>query len=176
MAELQGLGDGAGVMRVYIANRPPFTFIEQNNSIAPLQQSEIYAVGQACGNGWRKVFNVYAKLMYALSPQRAIGMQAAEFASWQAYRDQRLLQKNSATALLFSPSAPDFSDPDVIHLVAGRTFASSLNLPPTLVWLDKEFAIDRDNKLIVCPYFDYRQLSNSKIILLIELITQLDLE
>ena len=176
MTELQGLGDGAGVIRVYIANRPSFTFSQQNNCIAPLQQGEINAVGQACGNGWRKVFNVYAKLIYALSSQGVMDLTQHKFASWQAYRDKRLLQQGSATALLFGPSGPDFSCNKTVHIVAGRTYANSLNLPPGLVWLDREFAIDKHNKLIVCPYFDYRQLSNSKIIHLIELIAQLGLE
>jgi hypothetical protein len=41
------------------------------------------------------------------------------------------------------------------------------------VWLDDEFAIDKEHNLIVCPYFDYRQLSNNKIIRSIAIINRL---
>jgi hypothetical protein len=39
--------------------------------------------------------------------------------------------------------------------------------------LDNDFAINRSLKIIVCPYFDYRQLSNIKIERLAELIVSL---
>ena len=168
-----GLGEPHAQIRVYIANRPTFNFALGQNNVIALQQGEIAAVGQACGNGWRKVFNVYAKLMFALSGELAIAMQPHEFVDWQAYRDQRLLQVNSNTALLFSPYQTAELQSDVFHIVMGKAYANSLNLPASLQWLDKEFAIDLSHRLIVCPYFDYRQLSNAKIIRLVELIYQL---
>jgi hypothetical protein len=39
-----------------------------------------------------------------------------------------------------------------------------------LVRLDNDFVIWPTKKLIICPYFDYRQLSNVKIERLVELI------
>ena len=54
-----------------------------------------------------------------------------------------------------------------MHIICGKGYAKALinsgKLIVDLVWLDDEFAIDSENKLIVCPYFDYRQLSNIKI-------------
>lgn len=49
----------------------------------------------------------------------------------------------------------------------GRTYARALvnsgRLDVPLTWLDHEFAINAASRVIVCPYFDYRQLSNLKI-------------
>jgi len=42
-------------------------------------------------------------------------------------------------------------------------------LPP-LVWLDSSFAINKEQRVIVAPYPDYRQLSNEKIAGLVELM------
>jgi hypothetical protein len=61
----------------------------------------------------------------------------------------------------------------VVHIIMGKTYAKSLTLPHLLTWLDHEFAINIHNKLVVCPYFDYRQLSNIKLMRLVKLIKQL---
>ena len=55
---------------------------------------------------------------------------------------------------------------NTIHLIAGRTHAKQLiqqGLGCQLHWLNEEFAIDPSSKVLVTPYFDYRQLSNEKI-------------
>ncbi|TLU61040.1 hypothetical protein FE810_16030 [Thalassotalea litorea] len=171
-----GLGDPHASLQVYIANVPQHDDLSELSQVKPLRNSEIEMIGNACGNGWRKVFNVYAKFVYALA-----GMQGApnefsgiskDFSSWQQYRDQQLLQCQSQTVLLFSK--PDFDlYPDAsIRIVMGRTYAKTLAIP-NLVWLNEEFAISESQNLIVCPYFDYRQLSNIKIIYLCDLIKKL---
>lgn len=159
-----GLGDANAPFKVYIGNRPDYADFTLSQSVVPLAIQDISAIGQACGNGWRKVFNVYAKLAFALSPTWS----GQRYERWQQLRDQSLLQAQSRLSLLFS--APVFSADQTFHLVMGKHYALSLNLPSTLVWLDHEFAYDSENNLIVCPYFDYRQLSNQKIIRLVELI------
>ncbi|WP_342804913.1 hypothetical protein [Alteromonas sp. M12] len=166
--EINGLGDENADVNVYIQNRPTFGFEHNQRAVYPLKKGEIYALGQACGNGWRKVFNVYAKLLYAL-PNKCFEFNNA-YASWQQYRDEELLQSRSKTALWFSP--PKFQQTNKLHIVMGRTYAKSLSLPNTLEWINPEFAIDLHRRLIVCPYFDYRQLSNSKIIFLVDLIAE----
>ena len=139
-----------------------------------LSQGELSTIGQQCGNGWRKVFNVYSKLLFALDPQLFEFQQQAS--TWQTYRDQHLLQRSSATALLFTPPILTTSE-NTIHIIMGRTYAkqlvntNQLNVP--LTWLDNEFAINEQHRVIVCPYFDYRQLSNIKIARLAVLIKQL---
>jgi hypothetical protein len=169
-----GLGDPYAQFKVYIANRPNFAEYATLDWVNPLFSGNIYTIGQACGNGWRKVFNVYAKLIFALNVENTVSLQNSQ--NWQSYRDHALLQNGSNTSLLFSePLVAEVTNKNshVVHLVMGKTYAKSLHLRPSLKWLDHEFAIDKHNKLLVCPYFDYRQLSNIKIIRLVELIKQL---
>lgn len=171
---LSGLGEPHAQFNVYIANRPNFAEYANLEKMHPLSLGEIHAIGQACGNGWRKVFNVYAKLVFALNTEQIVSLQ--DTPNWQSFRDCVLLQKSSNTSLLFStPQVTELKDENssVVHIVMGKTYAKSLDLPLSLKWLDHEFAINIDYKLLVCPYFDYRQLSNIKIIRLIELIKQL---
>jgi len=76
---------------------------------------------------WRKVFNVYAKLLYALDIE-LFGF-AIHAPSWQKYRDGFLLQKASRTALLFNAPSFDYKMNEVkaiIHLIIARTYAKSL--------------------------------------------------
>lgn len=168
-----GLGCRDFNFAVYIANRPPLHEYQALDQLTALCSGEIAAIGQQYGNGWRKVFNVYAKLLYALEPQQFLYRDNAP--TWQKFRDQHLLQPNSNTALLFSP--PQFTNSTPIHLIIGRTYAKSLvnsgQLTVPLTWLDNEFAINHQHRLIVCPYFDYRQLSNIKIERLALMISQL---
>ncbi len=180
--KLVGIGDEDAYIKIYIANTPNFMFKHQSDGIYPLTKNEIYQCGQACGNGWRKVFNVYAKFIYALSlPQ----LNTQRFSSWQDYRDNALLQANSATALLYSPPAIvansdahtniDRRTNGDIHIVMGKTYGKSLSLPTSVTWVNHEFAINDQMRLIICPYFDYRQLSNIKILQLIDLVNEIHL-
>ena len=173
-ANQSGLGDPFAQFKVYIGNRPNFSDYPSVDHVNPLSTGEIHAIGQDCGNGWRKVFNVYAKLVFALNAEDLVSLQGAQ--SWQSYRDNSLLQDSCNTSLLFlAPQlvAVKNKSSHGIHIIMGKTYAKSLNLPQSLTWLDHEFAIDTCNKLLVCPYFDYRQLSNLKIIRLVTLIKQL---
>jgi hypothetical protein len=175
-----GLGTDDYQIAVYIANRPPIYEYQQLDQLTALTTGEIAYIGQHCGNGWRKVFNVYAKLLYALDKQQ---FNFASFApTWQQYRDEFLLQPHSKTSLLFS--APQLkpkahtAHQKAVHIIMGKTHAKSLlssgALDIELIWLDNEFAINRSHRVIVCPYFDYRQLSNVKIERLAELIKGLN--
>lgn len=169
-----GFGDSDFSFAVYIANKPNMLEYQSLTAVVPLVEGEINAINQSCGNGWRKVFNVYAKLLYALDKEHfAFSTQAL---TWQSYRDRYLLQLKNNTALLFS--APQLEpSKDIVHIICGKghakTLISSGKLEVNLVWLDEEFAIDSHNKLIVCPYFDYRQLSNIKIERLADLLRSL---
>lgn len=171
---LSGFGDADAVIRVYIANRPPMAEYAGLVTLQQLHSGEIALINQACGNGWRKVFNVYAKLLFALDAKQFTFAQQA--ASWQQYRDQHLLQASSQTALLFG--APQLQPSShSVHIITGRTYAKALldaGLPAQLNWLNSEFAVDKHNRLLVCPYFDYRQLNNEKLVYLAQLIKALD--
>jgi len=175
----RGFGCSKFTFAVYLANTPNMLEYQGIQSVNSLVTGEVNAIGQACGNGWRKVFNVYAKLLYALNPADFSFAQRAP--TWQKYRDEYLLQAGSETALLFSPPLCD-KQATTIHIICGRTYAKTLlssgQLQANLVWLDDEFAVDVTNRLIVCPYFDYRQLSNIKIerlsVILSELVNRVN--
>lgn len=174
-----GFGTDDYQIAVYIANRPPVYEYQQLNQLTALTTGEIAQIAQHCGNGWRKVFNVYAKLLYALD-QRQFHF-ASLAPTWQKFRDDFLLQAHSKTSLLFSVpvlgSQPQNAYPHIVHIIMGRTYAKSLlstkALDLELIWLNNEFAINRTQRVIVCPYFDYRQLSNVKIEYLAKLIKEI---
>ena len=170
-----GFGSEQFQLAVYIANRPNMSQYDKLENIHALSKGEIAAIGIECGNGWRKVFNVYAKLIFSLKPTPH--WLTASISTWQQFRDQKLLQKGSNLGLFFSP--PDLTlRTKAIHIICGRTYAkqllSSKQLNADLIWLDPEFAIDKQKRVIVCPYFDYRQLSNIKIEYLAQFIFELD--
>ena len=173
-----GLGCENFNFAVYIANRPNMTEYLGLSEMTALSTGEIQAIGQACGNGWRKVFNVYAKLLFALDKQDFAYSSLAP--DWQGYRDRHLLQAGSQTSLLFSPPRLRqklAANNNTLHIICGRTYAKQLlangDLVAQLHWIDDEFAIDRVNNLVVCPYFDYRQLSNIKIARLAVILREL---
>tara|TARA_R110002012_G_scaffold139686_2_gene297123 strand:+ start:151 stop:765 length:615 start_codon:yes stop_codon:yes gene_type:complete len=190
-----GLGVNYARINVYIANRPNYRDLSLLNTMHSLNTGDIEAINRQCGNGWRKVFNVYAKLVFAwrsVDPALHACLPGAHSASWQAYRDTVLLQQDSQTALLFSPPSPQQDLPyngngwadgastskihNAYHIIMGRTYAKSLveTTGLNLTWHGEEFAIDQSARTAVCPYFDYRQLSNIKIIRLVELLKLLN--
>ena len=169
-----GFGCANFSFAVYIENTPAMAAYKDLDNIKSMTTGEIQSIGLECGNGWRKVFNVYAKLLYALN--RSQFSFACLAPTWQRYRDRHLLQQGSGTALLFSPPQLE-TNGSTLHIICGKTYAKQLlasgKLDAKLVWLDDQFAIDAQSKLIVCPYFDYRQLSNIKIERLACLLTQM---
>ncbi|MFY8274889.1 DUF6942 family protein [Pseudoalteromonas sp. SSDWG2] len=163
-----GFGDEKATIRVYVKNRPRLIQYQQLDTVLPLNKHLIEQINSEAGNGWRKVFNVYAKWLFTLQP-KSLSLNCVQ--SWQQLRDECLLSAKSKTALLFSD--PDLSTA-ALHVIAGRQHAKELSgdssLGINLIWLNDEFAIDKENNVIVCPYFDYRQLSNVKIETLCQLI------
>lgn len=200
-----GLGDGQYLIAACIDKRPAFMHLEQLEGWQGMVDGEIAAIGNACGNGWRKVFNVYAKLLWAMAKDPVIAKalrpalsSVATFDRWQDYRDACLLRSDSGTALLFSE--PCFSEPtssgsvlsgagsvlkepgegaetQPLHIIMGRGYGKVLacqaEAPFSLEWLNDAFAIDRHRRVIVCPYFDYRQLSDARIDTLVGLVKSL---
>jgi hypothetical protein len=162
---LGGASDKSCDIALYIANRPMFDYYPALNYLQPLQQGEVAFIVAHTSNHWRKVFNVYAKFMVELKGEKACG------GSWQCYRDNTLLQSHGHELLLFSP--PDISTVETnrtVHIIAGKTYAQSLQLPFSLDWQDAYFAINKEHRVIVCPYLDYRQLSNERITRLVSYV------
>ena len=157
-----GLGDPAARMRVHCPNRPPLADYEHRDTLLPAASGELDALVAATGNHWRKIINLYAKLMHGLRP---------EYDRWQDERDNRLLQAGSGTALLFSkPVLPV----NALTLVMGKTHALDCGFSedriPDLVRVAEGIRVSPSQRLILTPYFDYRQLSNARLDDLITLI------
>lgn len=163
-----GLGPDNFSIALYIANRPELEDYLSLNCLRPMQPGEISYIAQETGNHWRKVFNVSAKFICQFLSDSTDEHELP--LSWQEYRDSILYQKHSSISLLFSP--PQFTTENVIHIVAGHTYARELGLN-NLIWLDDKFAINKSKQLIVCPYLDYRQLSNARIHQLSGLVSSL---
>lgn len=168
ISKIVGFGANNAPIKIYIANRPQLDDYPDLDELRGLAIGEITHITKNTSNHWRKVFNVYAKFLFAWHLLKARKNLPN---TWQEYREQELFQTHSQAALLFSK--PNFeSTPKSFHLIAGKTHAANLNLPP-LVWLDSYFAINESHKLIVTPYADYRQLSNERIARLVEIMQQL---
>ena len=165
---LFGVGDPHSGFRVYIGNIPIYGDLPGLDHVRPLNEGEIAAIGQQCGNGWRKVFNCYAKLVFAL--QSSLHSDIAHYGRWQDWRDNCLLQEDSHSVLLFNQPDIQRLPDDSIHLVMGKGWAERCQLMPYVHWVTPEFAISTEHRVVVCPYFDYRQLSNHKIVFLCDLL------
>ena len=163
-----GFGACNAAIKIYIANRPQLDDYPHFNELRGLALGEITHIAKNTSNHWRKVFNVYAKFLFdwhLLEGKKELAN------TWQEYREQELFQSHSQEALVFS--TPDFkSVVNSFHIIAGKTYATRLDLPP-LIWLDTHFAINKEHRLIVAPYPDYRLLSNERIKRLIELMREL---
>lgn len=159
-----GFGDAHYNLAIYIANRPPIDDYPKLNKLTPIKPAELSYIVSRCSNHWRKVFNVYAKFLHTLQITAADTHPAfcnRHIERWQDYRDRQLLQQECCEALLFSP--PNLLRENTVHIIAGKTYASDLSLDVDLQWLDSYFAVNREKRLIVSPYLDYRQLSNERI-------------
>ena len=155
-----GFGHRDFKLGIYVAHRPPIDHYPELAQMQSLVAGEIAHIVAHTSNHWRKLFNVLAKLVEALGWSD----------DWRHYRDHQLLQDGCRCALLFDAPQPA-DDSLTIHVIAGKTYAAELAIEAH--WLDSRFAIDRDTRLIVSPYPDYRQLSNQRIQQLAELIGEL---
>ncbi len=165
---LIGLGNPEAQLSVYIENIPPLGQYQNLKVCRPMQAGEIQMIAEQTGNHWRKIFNIYAKLIFELysMPEK----------SWQIFRERELLQQNSNQNLLFNLSSEAILKNITtknITIIMGKTYATKLGFSESCHWLSPDFAININKRLIICPYFDYRQLSNIKISKLCQLIKSL---
>jgi hypothetical protein len=156
-----GIGDEFYTLAVYIGNRPPIEEYQTREELIPAVEGELLRIGQETGNHWRKIFNIYAKLAFNLNSEG--------YLSWQSYRDGFLLTKNSRQVMLFDDKVVNKTQ-KCISIISGKGYAMTFLEASNFVWLDSEFAIDTSNRIIVTPYFDYRQLSDVKIEKLVRII------
>jgi len=171
-AQMIGIGDPGSGFVVYIGNRPPLGEYIERQGLIPAVEEELAVIGREAGNHWRKIINIYAKLGYMID--------AKGFSTWQAYREEYLLIKGSGQALLFDDRIEPLGSEEV-RLICGKAHAASLfansdlgsAVERSLQWIDGDFAVDPSQRVIVTPYFDYRQLSNAKLDTLVSIINNL---
>lgn len=166
------IGSKAAKVAVLILHDLPEGTTKEGTRVHPMSPDWREAIIQAGGNNWRKIFNIYAKLC------RTLMLEDQTFKTWQEYREERLLTSESSFQLLcfgdekeLKKQAGLFSE-DTLVLVTGKKCAEAIGVDDQLHWLDQSFAQVIGRSWLVCPYFDYRQLSNIKIERLVELIRE----
>lgn len=162
---MNGIGNANALIQLYIENPPPLEQYQQLARIKPVESNEIAEIAQLTGNHWRKIFNVLAKLVHEL--------ERTSFNTWQSLRDMALLQYNSNYCLRFDAPVRHHLSEHNVHIIIGKTYATQLGFADSCYWLTPYFAINEKEQIIICPYFDYRQLSNEKISQLVKLIKPL---
>ena len=175
-ADYFGLGNISGNIHVYTENVIELEPYNSLTNVIPLNAGDIKKIADQTSNHWRKLFNVYAKLVFEVEDYN--------YLTWQQLRDELLLQESGNYALYFGKQSlmsrintlvePAKIQPEKIHIVMGKGFAtrcfSEDILSNEFTWIDNEFAINKDTNTIICPYFDYRQLTNEKISRLVKFI------
>jgi hypothetical protein len=161
-----GFGNAQGSIKVYIEHRPPMEEFAELNRVLPIDRHTIERINQAGGNHWRKIFNVLAKLMHGLSPSGCF--------NWQEYRDKRLLTTQDNLCLLFNKptllKSSLLASQDAVKIIAGKGYAQRCVSAQLWQWVSPRFAVIPEQRLIVSPYLDYRQLSNERLAHLQQLI------
>lgn len=161
MFNSQGLGDASPLLVVCAPHWPPTLQPSQRKQLSPLSGDDLNQLVLAGGNHWRKIFNLYAKLLHGLTPLEP---------DWQSCRDQRLLQSGSACALVFEQGWRP--EPGQLCLVMGQTYGRSLGwlTSDQVLHAEHPFVQHPEQAVIVTPYFDYRQLSNARLTALVQQI------
>ena len=162
--EAVGFGSCDYRLAVCIGNRPLLPEYQTLGLIKPLERGEIAHIVDKTGNHWRKIFNLYAKLMFQLD--------SSTETSWQNYRDNVLLQKGSGHTLIFSDPKCLLGSGETAFIISGKSYAQGLGIFDATVSIGDGFYIDVLRKTIVTPYFDYRQLSNRKLDMLTSIMTR----
>jgi hypothetical protein len=162
--KLIGLGDAQAKLTVCIGNRPDVDFCHSMATVQPMIRGQLTSIVTKTGNHWRKIFNIYAKLIHQL--------ENTPFSTWQDYRDEKLLTKNCGHALLFSDVISCREKTSGTIIVSGKTYAEAQGVMDDCMQIDESFYLNTTQKIIVTPYFDYRQLSNLKIEKLVELVRE----
>ena len=150
-----GLGNPKAKFNVFLENSLPLSPYSTASEVIPVSPGELSAIGQQTSNHWRKVFNVYAKLLQALYPEEII--------RWQDYRDDTMLGITSNQSLIYSPVNFQSLPQDSINIIMGKTYATKQGIASHCYWDTPDFAVNKSKQIIICPYFDYRQLTNEKI-------------
>ena len=156
-----GLGCEQPRWVLYIANRPELDEY-QDELYRILALGEAAEIIRQTSNHWRKVFSIMAKISFALYETQC--------ATWQEYRDTKLLTEHGFEAISFEPFQ-QLSD-NHLSLICGFTYAETQIDLTQLISHHKfeKLKVSEIGKLIVTPYFDWRQLNNEMLTSLISIM------
>jgi hypothetical protein len=145
---------------LYLPNKPDVDLYKSKRQLKNLGVGEIQEIITATGNHWRKIFSIYAKISF--------GLTSFPVKTWQEYRDTVLLTKSGIELITFSRKILSKTDGD-IHVLSGKNHCLQFDLP-----LEKFKNLDVDGKILkykniyLTPYFDYRQLPNALVELIVK--------
>lgn len=157
-----GIGSESFRLGLFIANRPPVVRYQQLEEMQPFVPGELSCLVNETGNHWRKIFNISAKLGFALYGK--------DCPDWQSYREKRLFQQDCPMSLVFSPIYRPSEEQ--LFILLGKTYRQSLFVDLDFTEISEAVFLHPQWRLLQVPYFDYRQLSNQKIADLLGLIQQ----
>jgi hypothetical protein len=128
-----------------LPNRPNQKMYLNKRILKNLKVGEVKFIINECGNHWRKIFSIFAKICFSLNPVTE---------SWQEYRDNILLTSKCIGSISFTKKILKPSND--IMILSGK----------------ESWTISKENSLNIfnTPYFDYRQFPNKEIDLLISQI------
>lgn len=156
-----GFGNSKPKWVLHIANRPDLEVFE-HDIFRQLELGEAADVISQTSNHWRKVFSIMAKISFALFDTGC--------ASWQQYRDSKLLTSQGFEAISSEPYTT--TSTDQLAIICGFTYAGSqVELNQLLSHIEQpKLLLSETKDFLVTPYFDWRQLNNEMLAHLIEVM------
>lgn len=165
-----GIGAKRPALILYLPHRPEAIVLSGTGEYGSVNSLGVRTFLADCDNHWRKIFNCYAKIAFALFGR--------DFLTWQDYRDNRLLTEQSLELMVFPDSKGSLREHTLgssrISIISGIATARKMSLDFETWKLLRGFYLKEHPKnghtTILTPYFDYRQLSNQKIETLLQLL------
>jgi len=158
-----GFGNDSPRWILHIANRPELDDFQHDN-FRELESGEVKSVIQQTSNHWRKVFSIMAKISFSLFDTGCN--------SWQEYRDTKLLTADGWEAISYAPYTLS-EGLETLTVICGYTYAESqLDLDSLIPHSESAKLLRVPNRpCFVTPYFDWRQLNNELLAVLIKLMS-----
>lgn len=157
-----GLGGEDFQIGLCIGNFPSCLDIESVAGIRFAGEGELSHIVEQTGNHWRKIFNICAKIGFALWPEKT--------QSWQQYRDSLLFRQSASLCLFFSPP-PTLKEGQLL-LILGKQYRREIFPDAGFTAVSEVVYRHPELPIYQVPYFDYRQLPNKQLDALILLLRQ----
>ncbi|NVK24763.1 MAG: hypothetical protein HWE10_07530 [Gammaproteobacteria bacterium] len=158
-----GIGNSQPKWILHIANRPEVEGF-QHDIFRTLNTAEAADIIKQTSNHWRKVFSIMAKISFALFDTQC--------STWQEYRDNKLLTDEGFEAVSFESFHQSAATKETFSIICGFTYAESQLDMASLISHQKFEKIKMSSRhpLMVTPYFDWRQLNNELLEVVISIL------